>query len=616
MIKGKKLVALCTYRIYDPQEFAFITELNRLFRENNCALFIYALNSEIGNSGTDVAESAVFDIIPYDKVDAVVIMDEKIKSREIVQDMVDKATANDVPVLVIDGNYDNVSTICFDYAKGFENVVRHMIEYHKVKRPHMMAGKRDNVFSDERIEIFKKVIAENGIEFEDHMLSYGDFWAGPARVAAAQLLDRDKLPDGVICANDIMALNVCDVFQAAGVKVPRDVMVSGFDGLEESFISKPGITTANCDGISLGREVMKVLSRIFGGERNINTKIVPDFIANESCGCPRNTTVSHDGISALNNNFYHHQDDIHILQEITYKVMNDKNVGDQLRFLKKTLARNVIVVVEESCFDLENNFFFEDVEKGAKIILYDAYVRNENPHPYDPKEIVPHLDEFLKKGYPVVFNGLEYMTKCPGFVCYSFPGINLIDYTQTPSLTNSFGMGIGGYITNKYQSYLREKIQKMYETDALTGLYTRLAFIAKLEEIINDPDNYGKIVNIIVSDLNDLKQINDSRGHLKGDEAIAATAHALRAACPEGALCVRAGGDEMMAFFFGEYAFEKIVRELDSQLENASRELGFKVSSSSGMRSSIFSRDFELDKLIALADEQMYEVKRQYKEKN
>ena len=62
MIKDKKLVALCTYRIYDPGEFAFITELNRLFRENNCALFIYALNSEIGNSGNDVAEAAVVDL--------------------------------------------------------------------------------------------------------------------------------------------------------------------------------------------------------------------------------------------------------------------------------------------------------------------------------------------------------------------------------------------------------------------------------------------------------------------------------------------------------------------------------------------------------------------------
>ena len=51
MIKDKKLVALCTYRIYEPGEFAFISELNRLLREEDCAFFIYALNSEIGNSG-------------------------------------------------------------------------------------------------------------------------------------------------------------------------------------------------------------------------------------------------------------------------------------------------------------------------------------------------------------------------------------------------------------------------------------------------------------------------------------------------------------------------------------------------------------------------------------
>lgn len=77
MIKDKKLVALCTYRIYEPGEFAFISELNRLLREEDCAFFIYALNSEIGNSGNEIAETAVFDVIPYDKTDAIVIMDKR-----------------------------------------------------------------------------------------------------------------------------------------------------------------------------------------------------------------------------------------------------------------------------------------------------------------------------------------------------------------------------------------------------------------------------------------------------------------------------------------------------------------------------------------------------------
>ncbi len=54
MINGKKIVALCTYRIFESQEFVFVSELNRLLVENGFQLFIYALNSEIGNSGAEV----------------------------------------------------------------------------------------------------------------------------------------------------------------------------------------------------------------------------------------------------------------------------------------------------------------------------------------------------------------------------------------------------------------------------------------------------------------------------------------------------------------------------------------------------------------------------------
>ena len=124
-------------------------------------------------------------------------MDEKIKSREVVQHILDRANEHDVPAVVIDGEYENTSIVKFDYAKGFEAVVRHIIEYHKVKRPHFMAGKRKSPFSNERIEVFKKVITENGFTFDDSMISYGDFWAEPSRKATLELLQRPILPDAI-----------------------------------------------------------------------------------------------------------------------------------------------------------------------------------------------------------------------------------------------------------------------------------------------------------------------------------------------------------------------------------------------------------------------------------
>lgn len=613
MINGKRLVALCTYRIYDSQEFAFISELNRLFASNNCALFIYALNTEIMRNGSEVAEVSVFNLIPYDKIDTLIIIDEKIKSREICQSMIDKAAAANVPVIIIDGEYENTSSVRYNYAKGFEAVARHVIEGHRVKRPHMMAGKKTSPFSTEREEVFKKVLQDNDIPFEDSMISYGNFWSIPARAAAEELLAREEKPEAIICANDIMALNVCDVFQTGGYKIPRDIIVTGFDGIEEAFFSNPGITTAKCDGIELAKAVMEVLLATFDGERGISRWINPTFISNESCGCPKTGYEVVSAVNGLNNIFYHHQDDIHMMQDVSSRLMMGRDFDENLNFLKKSLAKYACVVVEDSCFDLENNFFFDGEPNGGMTVVFDSYSDDVTRYPYDPAGIVPHLDEILKNGCPLVFNGLEYMAKSPGFVCYSFPKVELIDYTQTANLTNCFSMGIGGYVINNYQKYLQEKIKKMYQFDALTGLYNRIAFVSMMNEMGQDPANFGKKMTVIMSDLNGLKKINDSLGHLYGDKAIAATATALKKACPEDAVCVRVGGDEMLALIMGECDTQSIVSGIEETLRRYSSEYGFTVSASIGINTCIYEDGMDITKVISVADERMYDMKRESK---
>ena len=162
MINGKKLVALCTSRIYDPQIHGYIVKLNERLRAEDYSLLIFAINSDIyWEENRQAAEKYIFKLIPYNYIDAVVIMDEKIKSHKISEYVIEHSNENNVPVIIADGHYDGAYCINFDYEKGFEQVVRHIIEDHKVTRPHMIAGQPDNDFSNNRIKVFKKVLEEN-----------------------------------------------------------------------------------------------------------------------------------------------------------------------------------------------------------------------------------------------------------------------------------------------------------------------------------------------------------------------------------------------------------------------------------------------------------------------
>ena len=90
-IADRDIIILCTSRIYDPQVHGYIELMNERLRREKCALLIYTINSDLYWDDANItAEATVFDVIPYDIADAVIIMDEKIKSHTVSQKIIDK----------------------------------------------------------------------------------------------------------------------------------------------------------------------------------------------------------------------------------------------------------------------------------------------------------------------------------------------------------------------------------------------------------------------------------------------------------------------------------------------------------------------------------------------
>ena len=187
-----------------------------------------------------------------------------------------------------------------------------------------------------------------------------------------------------------------------------------------------------------------------------------------------------------------------------------------------------------------------------------------------------------------------------------FENYDIIDYSKTSSLTNTVNSGLGGYVIMQYQKFLIGKIEETYKTDALTGLYNRLAAQTTFEAVKNDPANHGQKLTVIMSDLDGLKKINDTLGHSAGDKAIAAVADALKGTCPEGSMCVRFGGDEMLAFIIGECDPDAILKEIKEKLKEKTKELGIRISASCGYFVTDMDHETDIDSVIRRADEEMY----------
>ena len=162
---------------------------------------------------------------------------------------------------------------------------------------------------------------------------------------------------------------------------------------------------------------------------------------------------------------------------------------------------------------------------------------------------------------------------------------------------------------------VRGKIETKSEIDAMTGLYNRRAMENKLEGIRQF--GKGKILLTLVADLDGLKYINDTYGHHEGDYAIKALAEALAECTTSNEIGIRSGGDEFILLGVGEYT-EDDVDEKVARIESLCAKKGgeakksYEVSVSIGYCLARLRDDTNVDLLIEVSDQRMYEVKREH----
>lgn len=232
-----KIIAICAAQIYLWEQERQIHAICDCARERGYEVMICNLSVKMDvETSHSRGELSVFSVIQYDQLAALVVLGESIRNDAVCDDLVAKAHKNNVPVVMLDCYKKGCYNIKFDYEKSFEQIVRHVIEYHGCQEVNFIAGFRDNDFSEQRLETYRRVMKENGCTVKEEYIAYGDFWEFPSRAAMEKWVQEweagtSRRPEAIICANDMMAITASNVLQNHGLKVPEDVIVTGFDGL-------------------------------------------------------------------------------------------------------------------------------------------------------------------------------------------------------------------------------------------------------------------------------------------------------------------------------------------------------------------------------------------------
>jgi diguanylate cyclase (GGDEF)-like protein len=216
-------------------------------------------------------------------------------------------------------------------------------------------------------------------------------------------------------------------------------------------------------------------------------------------------------------------------------------------------------------------------------------------------------------------------------VTHRIPMVILADSEDESVALESLQQGAQDFLTKKRldcpallralrYSVERHRVQKTLQnlslTDDLTGLNNRRGFLALAEQHLRLILRHGAAALVYV-DLDDLKMINDTHGHLEGNRALIATANVLRASFRRSDILARLSGDEFCVLMTDarqdtpEQVRERLKRGLDYM--NAFSNAPFRLSLSIGVVPVLpvpANHQRQLEELLRLADTLMYEEKR------
>ena len=157
-------------------------------------------------------------------------------------------------------------------------------------------------------------------------------------------------------------------------------------------------------------------------------------------------------------------------------------------------------------------------------------------------------------------------------------------------------------------------LQSLSLVDELTGLYNRRGFLAVTEQYLESFQRSDNGLVVLYADLDGLKGINDSLGHLEGDRALMRTAEVLKEAFRSSDIIARLGGDEfvLLASVGADESAESLTERLQQKIDlaNAQRNRPYDLSISIGVAHYDPDEACTIEELMGRADRVMYEEKR------
>ena len=273
------------------------------------------------------------------------------------------AELGEVPIITLTSQIDGYPCISVDNRTGLVQVIKHLIETHNCRKIGFVSGSMTSDDAVERFEVYKQVLAEYGIEFDEKRVAYGNF-SRYVTEEVGELLDRCPDLEAIVFSNDQMAVGGYEAMEMRGITPGKDILVTGFDDDPSATELTPHLTTVSMDSTELGyNALIEALNYINDGslQRDI---LSSSMIVRNSCGCSDSAKL---GVSEI---YRDPEDIIARADEISRAVFNRYRLSNESIVYRCTFAEIIrgLALCAESIMKDESFEPFELLEKLNDLI--------------------------------------------------------------------------------------------------------------------------------------------------------------------------------------------------------------------------------------------------------
>jgi LacI family transcriptional regulator len=233
--------------------------------------------------GEEAERDLVFRVVPSLQMDGLILILPPGMLR-----YVGELASRGVPVVLIDDRVEHrdrdFPSVGTTNVSGAQTITRHLLQQGR-ERIAIVTGPDDQDVSKNRLHGYRLALEEAGVPFREELVVGGNFEPPSGQAAVESLLASGQRFDAIFASNDQMALGALRALHAAGVCVPDDVALAGFDDDLAGRFAIPALTTVHQPLYEMGSAAARIVVAAAEGQPiDRHVEIPTRLVVRESCG--------------------------------------------------------------------------------------------------------------------------------------------------------------------------------------------------------------------------------------------------------------------------------------------------------------------------------------------